>query len=42
MADEALLASARVIPGRLTAAGFQFAQPTLSAALTAALKPGRW
>jgi uncharacterized protein len=37
MADEALLASARVVPARLTAAGFQFAHPTIDAALAAAL-----
>lgn len=35
MADEALLASARVVPARLTAAGFRFAHPTVDAALSA-------
>ncbi len=37
MADEALLASARVLPERLMKAGFEFAQPTIEAALAAAL-----
>ena len=37
MADEALLASARVLPAKLTAAGFQFAHPTIQQALAAAL-----
>lgn len=37
MADEALLASARVHPTRLTQAGFSFAQPRLDAALAAIL-----
>jgi uncharacterized protein (TIGR01777 family) len=37
MADEALLASARVVPTKLTAAGFQFAHPTVESALAAAL-----
>lgn len=37
MADEALLASARVYPARLVSAGFQFAHPTVGAALTAAI-----
>lgn len=37
MADEALLASARALPTRLTQAGFQFAHPTLSEALAVAL-----
>jgi hypothetical protein len=35
MADEALLASARVMPGKLMGAGFRFAQPTLDEALAA-------
>lgn len=39
MADEALLASARVFPSRLTTAGFRFAYPTLTQALAAALAP---
>ena len=39
MADEALLASARVLPKRLTDAGFRFAQPTIEEALAAALGP---
>jgi hypothetical protein len=37
MADEALLASARVLPKRLTQAGFVFAHPTLPEAFAAAL-----
>jgi uncharacterized protein (TIGR01777 family) len=37
MADETLLASARVLPAKLTAAGFRFTQPTLKQALAAAL-----
>ena len=37
MADEALLASERVLPRRLTEAGFAFAYPTLPQALVAAL-----
>jgi len=37
MTDEALLASARVVPARLQGAGFQFAHPTLDSALGAAL-----
>ncbi len=37
MADEMLLASARVLPGRLAAAGFAFTQPGLDGALRAAL-----
>jgi uncharacterized protein (TIGR01777 family) len=41
MADEALLASARAFPSRLTAAGFNFAHPTVDGALTAALAPSR-
>ena len=39
MADEALLASARVLPSRLTSAQFPFAHPTIDQALTAALAP---
>jgi uncharacterized protein (TIGR01777 family) len=38
VADEALLASARVVPSRLTSAGFQFAHPTVDEALAAALR----
>jgi uncharacterized protein (TIGR01777 family) len=37
MADEMLLASQRVVPGRLTAAGFAFADPALEPALRTAL-----
>jgi len=37
MADEALLASARAFPARLTAAGFEFNHPTLQQALDRAL-----
>jgi uncharacterized protein len=37
MADEALLASARVFPSRLTSAGFQFAHRTVNEAMAAAL-----
>ena len=37
MADEALLASTRAYPARLTAAGFQFENPTIDLALAAAL-----
>jgi len=37
MADEALLASARVYPSKLTSAGFKFTQPTIAQALDAAL-----
>jgi uncharacterized protein (TIGR01777 family) len=37
MADEALLASARVYPSRLSAAGFPFTYPTLPLALEAIL-----
>ena len=38
MADEALLASARVVPRRLMDAGFQFAQPAIEQVLAAALR----
>jgi uncharacterized protein (TIGR01777 family) len=41
MADEALLASARVIPAKLGDAGFQFMHPTVDGALAAALGPMR-
>jgi len=37
IADEALLASARVVPSSLTSAGFRFSHPNLEAALAAAL-----
>lgn len=37
MADEALLASARALPVKLTAAGFEFTHPTIQQALAAAL-----
>jgi len=37
MADEALLASTRAVPNRLTQAGFAFSHPTLPQALAAAL-----
>jgi uncharacterized protein len=37
MADEALLASARVVPAKLGDAGFQFMHPTMDGALDAAL-----
>jgi uncharacterized protein (TIGR01777 family) len=37
MADEALLAGARVVPKRLMEAGFRFAQPMIEEALAAAL-----
>lgn len=39
MANDTLLASARVLPARLTAAGFQFKHPTIEQALAAALAP---
>lgn len=39
MADEALLASARVYPSRLTSSGFQFTHPTIAQALNSALAP---
>jgi hypothetical protein len=41
MADEALLASARVVPAKLVDAGFQFIHPTVDGALAAALGPRR-
>jgi NAD dependent epimerase/dehydratase family enzyme len=34
MADEALLASARVVPTRLQQAGYQFRHPSLTTALS--------
>ena len=37
MADEALLASARAVPAKLTEAGFRFACPTIEEALGRAL-----
>jgi len=37
MADEGLLASARVIPAQLTQSGFQFRHPQLALALDALL-----
>jgi uncharacterized protein (TIGR01777 family) len=37
MADEALLASARVVPAKLAKFGFQFTHPTVDSALAAAL-----
>jgi len=40
MADEALLASARVIPARLQSAGFAFAHSTIDEALAFALAKG--
>jgi uncharacterized protein (TIGR01777 family) len=39
MADEALLSSARVLPAKLAATGFQFTHPTIDLALAAALAP---
>jgi uncharacterized protein (TIGR01777 family) len=39
MADEALLSSARAIPAKLNAAGFQFTHPTIDLAIAAALAP---
>ncbi len=39
MANEALLASARVVPNRLVDAGFPFTHPTLASALAAVLTP---
>ena len=39
MADEALLSSARAVPSRLIAAGFQFARPNVAQGLAAALAP---
>jgi uncharacterized protein (TIGR01777 family) len=41
MADEALLSSARVLPARLTAAGFLFSHSTLAPAIAAALDQQR-
>jgi uncharacterized protein len=41
MADEALLASARVIPARLQSATFAFENPTIEEALAAALAPAQ-
>jgi uncharacterized protein len=43
MADEALLASARVYPSKLTSAGFQFTHPDIAQALhsASAIPPGR-
>ncbi|HUD15104.1 MAG TPA: TIGR01777 family oxidoreductase [Terracidiphilus sp.] len=41
MANEALLASARVVPAKLGDAGFQFIHPTVDRALAAALAPRR-
>ena len=38
MADEALLASTRAVPAKLMGAGFEFARPTIEAALAAALR----
>ena len=38
MSDEALLASTRAYPSRLTAAGFQFEHPTIDLALSAGLR----
>jgi hypothetical protein len=38
MADEALLASTRVIPRKLLQAGFLFAHPSIQAALAAAME----
>jgi uncharacterized protein (TIGR01777 family) len=38
MADEALLSSARALPARLVAAGFQFNHPTMREAIDAALE----
>jgi NAD dependent epimerase/dehydratase family enzyme len=38
MADEALLASARVFPSRLLTSGFRFEHPTVAQALAAALQ----
>jgi hypothetical protein len=40
MANEALLASERVLPARLISAGFQFSHPSLDDALAALLAPG--
>lgn len=40
MADELLLSSTRVLPRRLTKAGFEFAHPDIDAALAHVLRPG--
>jgi NAD dependent epimerase/dehydratase family enzyme len=37
MADEALLASTRAVPGKLTAAGFRFEEATVEEALAGAV-----
>lgn len=39
LADELLIASARVVPQRLEAAGYRFRHPTIEMALRAALRP---
>ena len=40
MADEALLASSRVLPGRLSESGFEFLHPSLEKALSYVLGRG--